>query len=111
MSRPEWLPESYLLQIKENTCHNCRNVELSSQLWLIEKHYLNKSATRRTEAHFIDARLKRGTTKRSTTSPTCAKCFEPFVPVYTYRDSDLECIKPGNPVAGNGYAGLKLEDL
>lgn len=107
----EWLPQSYILQIRYQKCVGCKAEETSSQLYLVERHMINKSATRRREASHIDARLKRGTSTRTVQVPVCHKCFTPYEPVYTPRDSDLVCVQPGKPVLGNGFAGLKLEDL
>ena len=96
-SFPEWKPRNYILQITEHHCVTCQQRETSSQLWLVSEHILRKDCTRRTEAHYLDARLPRGTSKRTTSVCTCANCFQSYDPVRKPTEHDLVMVHPGDP--------------
>jgi len=97
MSAPEWRPRSYLLQISHRHCVACQQTETSSQLWLISEHLLRKDVTRRTEAHWIDARLPRGKSERTTSVCTCPHCFSVYEGQVNLRKEDLVMVSPGDP--------------
>jgi hypothetical protein len=96
-SGSEWNPRSYILQISHRACISCQTVETSSQLYLVSEHCNRRDLTRRTEANYLDSRLPRGTSERTTSVPCCTKCFTPYEPVYVCRDEDLIVVTPGDP--------------
>ena len=108
MNSPEWRPRNYVLQITEHNCVTCQQSETSSQLWLVSEHVLRKDVTRRTEAHWIDHRLPRGTSKRSSSVCTCANCFEEYSPVRPPSHQDMTMLHPGDP---NKRLIRSLEDI
>jgi hypothetical protein len=97
MAIPEWRPRNYILQISHRHCIACQSTETSSQLYLVSEHLLRKDVTRRTEAHWIDARLPRGKSERTTSVCTCPNCFEPYEGQQNIRKQDLELVSPGDP--------------
>ena len=94
---PEWKPRNYLLQIQHKHCITCQSTEISSQLWLVAEHILKRDCTRRTEAHYMDARLPRGKSERHSSVPTCTQCFEDYNPVRQPTEQDLVMVHPGDP--------------
>lgn len=108
MSLPEWRPQRYILQISHRHCVSCQSTETSSQLWLVSEHLIRKDVTRRTEAHWIDARLPRGKSERATSVCTCEHCFSEYTGQQNIRKQDLEMVSPGDPFK---KLHLSLEDL
>jgi hypothetical protein len=99
MTMPEWLPESYLLQIKYSHCCSCNKDHTSSELWQ-STPLSEERCNAPNSAHFI-TRAFAVAPLPAASSSTCHECFTDYTPFIS--PDDLGNATPRQAVLGNNY--------